>query len=99
LSFDEWASLAEDDEGELVDGFLEEEELPDPIHGLAVSWLIALFRSWLAASGGFIFGSEVKLEDRRPARQGRRPLNLFRRGFSTINAADSDTRACTRAHV
>jgi Uma2 family endonuclease len=60
LDLDEWASLPEDEGGELVDGRLAEEEVPDPIHGLTVSWLIALFRDWLGMRGGFVFDSEVK---------------------------------------
>lgn len=61
LSLDAWIRLPEDVEGELVDGRLMEEEVPDPIHGLAVSWLIALLRSWLAGRGGFVFDSDVKV--------------------------------------
>ncbi len=60
LTFDEWLDLAEDEPGELVAGHLEEEEVPDAVHELAVSWLIALFRSWLG-SDGFVLGSDVKL--------------------------------------
>jgi len=60
LGLDEWAGLPEDEAGELVDGQLVEEEVPDPIHGLAVSWLIALFRAWLRNRGGFVFDSDVK---------------------------------------
>jgi Uma2 family endonuclease len=47
-------------DGEWVEGQLEEEEVPDAVHELAVSWLIVLFRSWLGARG-FVFGSELKL--------------------------------------
>ncbi len=61
LSLDAWIRLPEGIEGELVDGRLTEEEVPDPIHGLAVSWLIALLRSWLAGKGGFVFDSDVKV--------------------------------------
>lgn len=61
LSVDAWAALPEGVPGELVDGHLTEEEVPDPLHELAVSWLIALLRAWLAGRGGFVFGSEVKL--------------------------------------
>jgi Uma2 family endonuclease len=52
--------LGEDEPGELVDGYLEDEEMPDAVHELAVTWLTALVRMWLGASG-FVFGSEVKL--------------------------------------
>jgi hypothetical protein len=32
MTFDEWVAMGEDEPGELVDGRLEEEEVPDPIH-------------------------------------------------------------------
>jgi Uma2 family endonuclease len=57
---EEWAALPENAAGEFVDGHLAEEEVPDPIHELAVSWLIALLRGWLGAGRGFVFGSDVK---------------------------------------
>jgi Uma2 family endonuclease len=60
LSLAEWLLLPEDDPGELVDGRVQEEEVPDAIHELAVTWLIAVLRGWLAG-GGFVFGSELKL--------------------------------------
>lgn len=34
--------------------------MPDPIHELAVTWLIAVFRVWLRGRG-FVFGSELRL--------------------------------------
>jgi Uma2 family endonuclease len=60
ISIEDWATLPEDSPGEFVDGYLAEEEVPDPVHELAVSWLIALFRSWLGSGRGFVFGSDVK---------------------------------------
>ena len=53
-------ALGEDDGGELVHGHLEEEEVPDAVHELAVTWLGALLRAWLG-NVGFVFGSEIKL--------------------------------------
>jgi Uma2 family endonuclease len=70
MSIEDWSQLAEDEDGELVDGYLTEEEVPDPVHELAVTWLIALFRTWLRGRGGFVFGSEAKL--RIDARRGRK---------------------------
>jgi Uma2 family endonuclease len=61
LSLDAWIQLAEDVDGELVAGRLTEEEAPDPLHELAVSWFIAVLRAWLGGRGGFVFGSEVKV--------------------------------------
>ncbi len=60
LSLEEWLASNEADSGEVVDGFWEEEEVPDAIHELAVTWLAALFRAWLGTTG-FVFGSEVRL--------------------------------------
>jgi Uma2 family endonuclease len=64
-------ALPEEEAGELVDGFVSEEEAADPIHGLAVSWLIMLFRIWLADRGGFVFDSDVKCVV--SATRGRKP--------------------------
>jgi Uma2 family endonuclease len=66
---EDWLGLAEDQPGELVDERLLEEEVPDPIHELAVTWLIAVLRGWLAGAG-FVFGSELKLSI--SARRGRK---------------------------
>ncbi len=71
MLLDEWAELPEDVEGELVLGHLTEEEVPEPIHELTVSWLIILFGAWLKGRGGFVFGSELKLKV--SARSGRKP--------------------------
>jgi Uma2 family endonuclease len=60
LSLDDWLALPDEVSGELVDGCLREEEMPDPIHELAVTWLIAVFREWLRGRG-FVFGSELRL--------------------------------------
>ena len=60
LDIEDWIALPEDTPGEFVDGHLTDEEMPDPVHELAVSWLIALFRGWLGARGGFVFASDVK---------------------------------------
>ena len=68
---EDWAALPEDAPGEFVDGHLAEEEVPDPIHELAVSWLIALFRAWLGVGSGFVFASDVKFVV--SASRGRKP--------------------------
>jgi len=71
LTMEEWASLSEEESGEFVAGFLEEEEVPDLAHELVVVWLTATLRAWLAARGGFVFGSEAKFAV-MPSR-GRKP--------------------------
>ena len=73
MTLDAWAELGEgeDESGELVDGFLTEEEAPDPVHELAVSWLIRLIGNWLEHRGGFVFGSDVKLAIN--SQRGRKP--------------------------
>jgi Uma2 family endonuclease len=60
LTLDEWLGLDEDEPGELVDGRLEEEEMAGAAHELAVTWLSASIRTWLAGEG-FVLGSEIKL--------------------------------------
>lgn len=70
MTFDEWAALPEDEPGELVDGRLEEEEVPDLEHELVVAWLVRLLGTWLGRRG-FVFGSEANYAV-RPTR-GRKP--------------------------
>jgi Uma2 family endonuclease len=70
LSMEEWIELDEDEGGELVNGLLQEEEVPDPVHELAVSWIIGVLRAWLSGQG-FVFGSELKLLV--STRTGRKP--------------------------
>ncbi len=75
LSAEEWSSLDEDEEGELVGGILEPEEMPDAVHELTVSFLIGTLRSWLGGTG-FVLGSEVKLL--LAPRTGRKPdMSVF----------------------
>ena len=62
--------MDEDEPGELVDGRLEEEEVPDLIHELVVSWLIQVFRNWLGRNG-FVFSSNGKYALRSD--RGRKP--------------------------
>jgi Uma2 family endonuclease len=71
MSLAEWAALPEDDDGELVDGQLVEEEVPEPNHESIVAWLLVVLWSWAVPRGGFVFGSEIKLAVR--PRRGRKP--------------------------
>jgi Uma2 family endonuclease len=71
MSLEQWAELPEDEPGELVDGVLTEEEVPDYAHEVVVSWLIALFWAWVMPRGGVVGGSEAKFAVR--ATRGRKP--------------------------
>lgn len=71
LTLEEWAALPEDDEGELVDGYLVEEEVPDYVHEVVVTWLTRKLGNWLEGRGGFVGGSEAKFAVR--PRRGRKP--------------------------
>ena len=76
MTLEEWAALDEDVEGELVDGMLEEEEMPTFLHELVVMWLAAALRSWARRRRAFVVGSEAKLAV--GPRRGRKPdLSLF----------------------
>jgi Uma2 family endonuclease len=61
LSLEEWGALAEDEPGELVDGIVEEEEMPNFAHEIVVAWLVALLRAWARPRGGFALPSESKI--------------------------------------
>ena len=71
LTLEQWAAMPEDEPGELVDGRLEEEEMPDFVHELIVTWLAHAFRSWLGGRGGFVGGSGAKFAV--APRRGRKP--------------------------
>jgi Uma2 family endonuclease len=71
LSLAEWFALAEDERGELVDGHLVEEEVPNYVHEILVILLGSLLRGWFVPRGGFVGGSDAKLAV--GPKQGRRP--------------------------
>lgn len=71
MTIDEWAALDEDEPGELVDGYLEPEEVATWAHEMAVAWLIATLRAWIRPRGGFALGSETKVAI--TPRRGRKP--------------------------
>jgi len=76
VTLEEWYALPEDEPGELVEGQLVEEEMPDYVHGLIVLWLGHLLRAWLGPMGGFVGGSDAKFAVREG--RGRKPdLSLF----------------------
>ncbi len=75
MSVDAWAQLPEDEPGELVDGQLVEEEMPDAAHEIVVLFLGGAFRAWLAGAG-FVLSSGVKYA--LTATRGRKPdLSVF----------------------
>jgi Uma2 family endonuclease len=51
LSLDDWFALPEDEPGELVEGRLEEEEVPDYSHELLVALLGRLLGNWTFPQG------------------------------------------------
>jgi Uma2 family endonuclease len=71
LSLAEWSDLAEDERGELVDGYLVEEEVSNYVHEILVILLGSLLRGWFGPRGGFVGGSDAKLAV--GPKQGRRP--------------------------
>lgn len=79
LTLKEWALLDEDVEGELVDGVLEEEEMPSFLHEIVVAWLIKVLHPWARRRGGNVAGSETKVAV--GPRRGRKPdLSLYVKG-------------------
>lgn len=76
MTLEQWAALDEEVEGELVDGYLEEEEMPTVVHELLVTWLATVLRSWASRRRGFLLGSDTKIAV--GPRRGRKPdLSVF----------------------
>lgn len=59
-SLDDWMALPEDEPGEVVDGRLEEEEVPDYVHELLVMLLGRMLGNWVFPRGGLVAGSDAK---------------------------------------
>ncbi len=60
LTLEEWSELNEDVDGELIDGHLEEEEVPGFVHEFLVALLCRLFIGWIVPRGGLVGGSDAK---------------------------------------
>jgi Uma2 family endonuclease len=60
MSCEQWLSLDDDEGGEWVDGKLVEEEVPDFVHELTITWLIQVVGAWIRGRG-FVAGSELKV--------------------------------------
>src|SRR5258708_34993019 len=79
MSLVEWAAMDEDEPGELVDGYLVEEEVPEYDHELLIAALAQILRNWGTARGALVAGSGAKFAV-RPNR-GRMPdLTVFLAG-------------------
>ena len=74
-----WALLPEETPGEVVDGLLIDEEMPDFVHETVVKLLLVILHSWIHPRGGVVFGSEAKYQVR--ATRGRKAdLSVFMPG-------------------
>jgi Uma2 family endonuclease len=79
MTLEEWADMDEDEPGELVDGRLVEEEVPNALHETAVKWLMRTLGDWGDPQAAWVFGSEMKFAV-SPTR-GRKPdVSMFAPG-------------------
>lgn len=79
MSVNEWSELPEDVPGELVDGRLVEEEVPDYVHEVLVAWLARVLGNWADDSGAVVAASGAKFPV--TPTHGRKPdLSVFLRG-------------------
>jgi Uma2 family endonuclease len=76
MSVEEWARLPEDEPGEVVDGYLVEEEVPDNIHEIVLAWILHRLHAWGRPRGAVVFGSGAKFAV--GANRGRMPdISVF----------------------
>ena len=61
MTLEAWADLDEDEPGELVDGHLQEEEVPDNLHEAVAAWLFRMLGVWGAERRAAVFGADHKL--------------------------------------
>ncbi len=77
MTLEQWASLPEDEPGELVDGELVEEEVSDWDHEDVVGWLMGVLWLWLGMSGGGrVYASEGKYAV-RPGRGRKADVSVY----------------------
>jgi Uma2 family endonuclease len=55
-----WGEMPEDNPGELVEGRLVEEEMPNQVHEVVVIFIASVLRAWLVPRRGFVGGSNAK---------------------------------------
>lgn len=79
MSLEEWASLPEDEGGELVDGELVEDEVSDWDHEDVVAWVMLLLGAWGTARGGRVYASDGKFAV-RPGRGRKADVSMFLAG-------------------
>jgi Uma2 family endonuclease len=92
MTLAEWADLPEDEPGELVDGRLEEEEMPNYRHESIVSWLIAFFAAWIFPRAGNVTGSDTKFAV--STTRGRKPdLSVYLPGSAIPSSEASLVRS------
>ena len=76
MTVDQWATLEEDAEGELVDGQLVAEEDVTWMHDETVAWLVSVLWPWVRSVGGRVTTSDVRYGI--SADRGRTPdLSMF----------------------
>jgi hypothetical protein len=63
MTLEEWADLPDSVPGEFVDGRLVEEEMPELVHEVIVTWLVHVFLTW--RSNAIVGGSDAKFACRR----------------------------------
>lgn len=81
MSLEEWASLPEDEPGELVDGELVEDEVADWDHEDVVAWIFGALWTWMATvvrdgHTGRVYGSDGKYAV-RPGRGRKADVSAF----------------------
>lgn len=91
MTIDVWADLDDDEPGELVDGRVEEEEVPSYLHEAVVAWLIRVLGAWAAARGGWVFGSESKFAV-APQRGRKADVSMYFPGARLPGKRDSVAR-------
>jgi len=79
MSIEEWSDLPADVPGEIVEGRLVEEEMPDYIHEVIVVWLARMLANWGDERGAIVGGSDAKFAVARS--RGRKPdVSVFLSG-------------------